>query len=79
MKGLSAVKMGAIRSIFMKQQGGMRVTQANQADLILLKEFIGSGKLKPLIDRTVTLEQIPEALGYAEQGHVRGKVMITIK
>ena len=45
---------------------------------MLLKQLAEAGKLKPVIDRTYTLEQIPEAMAYAEQGHVRGKVSISV-
>lgn len=76
--GMGYVIKAAFRSLFMKQQGGMRMTQSNYADLMFLKDLIESGKVKPVIDRTCNLEEIPEAMGYAEQGHVRGKVVITV-
>ena len=76
--GMGYVIKAVARSLFMRQQGGMRVTQANHKDLNLLKELVESGKVKPVIDRTYTLEKIPEALGYAEQGHVKGKVTVTV-
>jgi NADPH:quinone reductase-like Zn-dependent oxidoreductase len=68
-----------IRSLFMHQQGGLRMTQSNHRDLVILKEFIESGKIKPVIDRTYPLEKLPEAMAYAEQGHVAGKVVITVR
>jgi len=38
-----------------------------------------SGKMKPVIDRTYkSLESVPEALRYLEEGHARGKVVITV-
>jgi NADPH:quinone reductase-like Zn-dependent oxidoreductase len=77
--GMGYVIKAFVRSIFISQQGGMRVTKSNHEDLVILKELIESGKIKPVIDRIVRLNEIPEAMGYAEQGHVRGKVVITIK
>ena len=47
-------------------------------DLDVLKELIEAGKLSPVIDRTYSLSEVPEALRYLEKGHARGKVVITV-
>jgi NADPH:quinone reductase-like Zn-dependent oxidoreductase len=47
-------------------------------DLRLLKELIEAGKVSPLIDRTYSLDEVPEAIRYLEAGHARGKVVITV-
>ena len=57
---------------------GMMLADANQKDLTVLADMMQSGKLKPVIDRTYKLEQVPDAIRYVEQGHARGKVVITI-
>jgi NADPH:quinone reductase-like Zn-dependent oxidoreductase len=47
-------------------------------DLITLTELIEAGKLAPVIDRTYPLAEAPHAIEYLEQGHARGKVVVTI-
>ncbi len=52
--------------------------KASPKDLTLLGDIMASGKIKSLIDRRYPLSQVPEAIRYIEEGHARGKVVITL-
>lgn len=61
-----------------QKMGGMGVAKPNQKDLVFVKDLLAAGKVKPVIDRTYPLGQVPEALRYLEEGHAKGKVVITV-
>jgi NADPH:quinone reductase-like Zn-dependent oxidoreductase len=67
-----------ILSPFINQKMGMMMADANQNDLTILGDMMQSGKLKPVIDRTYKLDQVPDAIRYLEEGHARGKVVINV-
>jgi NADPH:quinone reductase-like Zn-dependent oxidoreductase len=54
------------------------LAQQNKADLTVLGELIGSGKVTPVIDRTYPLAEAADAVRYLEEGHARGKVVVTM-
>jgi NADPH:quinone reductase-like Zn-dependent oxidoreductase len=61
-----------------RQRFGNLLVKPNQADLQLLKELCEAGKLRPVIDRRFPLREVSAAVRYIEDGHARGKVVITI-
>ncbi len=50
----------------------------NWTDLALLKELLEAGKIIPVIDRKYSLSDAPQAIRYVEEGHARGKVVLTM-
>jgi len=78
--GLGKALWTVVFSKFVNQQMGMMMADANGKDLTVLADMIESGKIKPVIDRTYkSLTEIPEAIRYVEEGHARGKVVITVE
>jgi NADPH:quinone reductase-like Zn-dependent oxidoreductase len=66
-------------SPFISQKMGMFMAQQSKDDLVILADLMQSGKVKPVIDRTYPLSQIADAIRYLEQGHARGKVVVTME
>lgn len=62
-----------------KKIGLMGTARPNKNDLNIIKEYLESEKLKAVIDRKYPFEQTAEAIAYLEDGHARGKVIITIQ
>ena len=52
--------------------------QESNKDLEILKELIEEGKIKPVMDKQYTLDQIIDAHKYVEQFHKKGNVVIKI-
>jgi NADPH:quinone reductase-like Zn-dependent oxidoreductase len=61
-----------------KRMGNMGVAKPNQKDLVIMKELLEAGKVKPVIDRCYPLNEVADALQYLEEGHAQGKVVITV-
>jgi NADPH:quinone reductase-like Zn-dependent oxidoreductase len=66
-------------SPFVSQEMGMMMADTSQKDLTILADMMQSGKVKPVIDRTYKLSEVPAAIAYLEEGHARGKVVITLE
>jgi NADPH:quinone reductase-like Zn-dependent oxidoreductase len=65
-------------SMFVRQQAGPSVKTQNHDDLVALKDLVVAGKLRPVIDRTYTLGQTPEAIDRVAGGHTRGTIVIAV-
>jgi NADPH:quinone reductase-like Zn-dependent oxidoreductase len=65
-------------SLFTGQRLRGLATKVKREDLIALTELIAAGTLRPVIDRTYPLIEAPDAIRYLEEGHSRGKIVITV-
>jgi len=65
-------------SPFVKQKMMFMLAQTNQDDLNVLRDLMQAGKVTPVIDRRYPLAETAQAISYLEQGHAKGKVIITV-
>lgn len=54
------------------------LAKIKKEDLLVLTELVEEGKVRPVLDRTYPLSEVPEAIRYLETGHARGKTVITV-
>lgn len=73
-----AMLLGPWLSMTGQQKLGNILARPSQKDLVFLKELLEAGKVKPVMDKSYPLSKVPEAIRYLEEGHARGKVVITI-
>jgi len=76
--GMGRQVLAVATSAFSRQNMRMFINKERSADLQYLTELIDAGKVTPIIDRTYPLRQTPEAIRYLEEGHSRGKIVITV-
>jgi NADPH:quinone reductase-like Zn-dependent oxidoreductase len=54
------------------------IAKRKKEDLNTLRDYLETGKIHPVIDRTYALREVPEAMRYLGTLHARGKVVITV-
>jgi NADPH:quinone reductase-like Zn-dependent oxidoreductase len=68
-----------VRSRFVSQKFISYIAQFNKQDMTILGDLMQSGKITPVIDKSYKFSETPDALRYLEQGHARGKVVVTVE
>jgi NADPH:quinone reductase-like Zn-dependent oxidoreductase len=68
-----------VLSRFVSQKFVTLMTKLSQEDLTILRDLMATGKVTPVIDRCYSLSEVPEAIRYFEEGHARGKIVITLE
>jgi len=76
--GIDRQLRASMLSPLVSQKLGTFVAKQNNEKLVVLKELIEAGKVTPVIGKTYSLSEVPEAMRYLEEGHARGKVVITV-
>ena len=54
------------------------VANIERDDLAYLASLLEAGTISSVIDRTYSLEQVPDALAHLGEGHARGKLVVTV-
>jgi len=68
-----------VLSLFSSRKLLMVMARRNKGDLAILRDLMEARKVTPVVDRRYRLSEVPQAIRYQEQGHARGKVVITIE
>ena len=76
--GFQRQMFAPLSSLFTEQKLLSLISKERHKDLLTLRDLIEAGKLTPVIDRTYSLRDAPQAIRYLEQGHARGKVVLTV-
>ena len=74
-----ALLLGPFISMMGRKKMGVMLGNPNQKDLLYLMELVEARKIVPVIDRSLPLSEVPEALRYYGEGHVQGKIVITVE
>lgn len=74
----AAILKPVLLSPFVSQRLVAAMSKESRDDLMVLKELIEAGKVRPVIDCSYSLAEVPQALRYLEEGHARGKVVIAV-
>ena len=76
---LGSMVFAPFRSIGNKKMYNMGAALTNKKDLTFIKTLLDAGKIKPVIDKSYPLEEVPEAFRFFGEGHTKGKIVITME
>jgi len=68
-----------VLSRFVSHRMLLFIARINATDLTTMGELMEAGKVTPVIDKRYRLSEVPAAIRYLEEGHARGKVVITLE
>jgi NADPH:quinone reductase-like Zn-dependent oxidoreductase len=75
LRHIAAIKLASLRS---EHEVKFFIAKFNRPDLQTLADLLENGRLRPAIDRTYDLSEASEAFRTFGEGHVRGKLVLTI-
>lgn len=75
---LQVMVMGQVLSKKDGQRFATFIKESNQANLEFVRQLLDDGKIQPVIDRQYPLPEVADAVRYVEDGHAKGKVVLTV-
>ena len=75
--GVGRQLRAAALSPFVRQKLGTFISKERSRDLEELRQLFEAGALRPVVDRTFPLDEVPDAIRYLRDGRARGKIVIT--
>jgi NADPH:quinone reductase-like Zn-dependent oxidoreductase len=75
---VAGILKAVVANLFVSQRLRPLPSKQKREELLAVTELIEGGKLTPIVDRTYPLADIAEGLRHVEQGHARGKVVVTV-
>lgn len=73
-----SLAFGWLMSLGSKKMYSLAAKQ-NQKDLEFIVNLVENGKIKPVIERYYSLENVADAVRYISEGHARGKIIIKVE
>jgi len=74
-----AMTIGSWISMTSSKTMSNMMAKPSQKDLVFMQDLLETGKVVPVIDRRYPLSEVPDAIRYLEEGHAKGKVVITME
>jgi len=76
---LQALLLGPLLSWIGSRKMTFFMARITRTDLAFLGDLLADGKIVPVLDRRYPLRDVAEAVRYLEDGHAKGKVVITVE
>jgi NADPH:quinone reductase-like Zn-dependent oxidoreductase len=75
---MTRMMAGLVSSWFDSRKTVMFIARSSREDLTTLGELMKVGKVTPVLDRRQGLQEVPQAIRHLEEGHARGKIVVTV-
>ena len=76
--GIRRQLRAAALSPFVRQKLGFFISKERPEDLEELRKLLEAGTIRPVVDKTFPLEEVPAAIQYLRDGRARGKIVVVI-